>query len=77
MGNPQQGYPRRRDCRDAPMQKPDVTVMRAEYPNAEQQTSTQQMKRPFDKTSANVEGTSLHPHSQNKPNQRMYRMDGS
>ena len=51
--------------------------MRAEFPNAEQQTSTQQMKKPFDKTSSSVNKTAIHPHSQVKANQRLYRMDGS
>jgi len=32
------------------------------------------MKRPFDKTSSNVNATSVHPHSENKPVQANYHL---
>ena len=59
------------------MQKPDVTVQKAEYPAYEQQSSFKEMKKPFDKTFANVASTSIHPHSENKPVQKQYHMDSS
>jgi hypothetical protein len=58
-------------------QQPGVSITKAEYPHSEQQTSYQEMRKPFDKQSATVAGTSIHPHSQIKPVQRQYRMDGS
>jgi hypothetical protein len=46
--------------------------MKAEYPHGEQQSSTHQMNRPFDKQSDPVHSTSIHPHSEIKNTQRNY-----
>ncbi|MCB0369510.1 MAG: hypothetical protein KDD45_08685 [Bdellovibrionales bacterium] len=51
--------------------------MKAEYPNNEQQSSYQEMKKPYDKNSGSVTGTSIHPHSVVKPIQKLYHLDGS
>lgn len=48
--------------------------MKSEYPHFEQQSSLQEMKKPFDKNSAKVNGTSIHPHSEVKPVQKHYHM---
>ena len=46
--------------------------MKSEYPHGEQQSSTVEMKRPFDKSSNNVKGTNIHPHSELKNVQKSY-----
>lgn len=48
--------------------------MRAEYPHNEQQSSLHEMRKPFDKNSSSVAGTSIHPHSEVKPNQTHYHI---
>jgi methylmalonyl-CoA mutase N-terminal domain/subunit len=48
--------------------------MRAEYPHSEQQSSNAEMRKPYDKNSNSVTGTSTHPHSQVKPNHVPYRV---
>ena len=35
------------------------------------------MKKPFDKTFSNVQPTSIHPHSENKPAQKHYHFDST
>jgi hypothetical protein len=37
--------------------------MRAEFPHNEHQSSNVDMRKPFDKNSGSVGGTSIHPHS--------------
>ena len=54
------------------MQNEKQTVMRAEYPHGEQQSSVAEMRRPFDKSSTNVKGTNIHPHSELKNIQKSY-----
>ena len=51
--------------------------MKAEYPHYEQQSAMREMRKPFDKNSASITGTSIHPHSENKPVQKQYLMNGS
>ena len=46
--------------------------MKAEYPHGEQQSSTHEMGRPFDKSGDCVHGTSTHPHSEIKNAQKNY-----
>ena len=48
--------------------------MKQDYPNGEQQKSTQVISRPLDKNSSTVGGTTLHPHSEFKINQKNYHM---
>jgi hypothetical protein len=48
--------------------------MRAEFPNNEPQSSNVDMRRPFDKNSAGITGTSTHPHSEIKPNHVPFRI---
>lgn len=48
--------------------------MRAEYPHYEQQSSYNEMKKPFDKNSSNINPTSIHPSSEVKPTQTNYHI---
>ena len=48
--------------------------MRAEYPHYEQQSSYNEMKRPYDKNSHTINPTSIHPHSEVKPTQTSYHI---
>lgn len=48
--------------------------MRAEFPHNEPQSSYAEMRKPFDKNSASVGGSSTHPHSEVKPNQAPYHI---
>lgn len=48
--------------------------MKAEYPNGEQKSALQETKRPFDKSYNNIAPTSIHPHSENRANQKNYHV---
>jgi hypothetical protein len=56
------------------IEKNAPSVMRAEYPHNEPQTSNAEMRRPYDKNSSSVTGTSIHPYSQMKPNHTSYHI---
>ena len=56
------------------IQKNAPSVTRAEYPENELQSYNEEMRKPYDKNSGGVSGTSIYPHSQVKPKQTSYHI---